>query len=103
MPTSHSIAPSSTSMGRTVGRPTAQLQLQLQGVLESGIEIEDALKDAPLHHAVPHACSPKARRLERDPDAEQEHAQERAALVSGVGDFSGFGWVNARGIWGSCA
>ena len=96
-------------MGRTVGRPSAQMQrqLQLQGdsVIESGIEIEleDALKDAPLHHAVPHACSPKARRLEGDRDAEQEHAQERAALVSGVGDFSGFGWVNARGIWGSCA
>ena len=86
-------------MGRTVGRPTAQIQLQiqLQGGLESEIGIEDALKDAPLHHAVPHACSPKARRF----DAEQERECGRAALVSGVGDFSGLGWVNARGIWGA--
>ena len=86
-------------MGRTVGRPTAQMQLQLQLQLQAEIGIEDALKDTPLHHAVPHACSPKAHRLESDRDAEQEH--ERAALVSGVGDFSGFGWVNARGIWGT--
>ncbi|RPD61664.1 kinase-like protein [Lentinus tigrinus ALCF2SS1-6] len=64
--------------------------------------LSDRLKGAPLCHASVHP--PKA----RPASLKQQHKYEGEGMAvsplplpSGVGDFSGFGWVNRRGIWGA--